>query len=131
MSNVNVVYIDTTYLIGLSFVKARNDYKKNIEVLPVCKIEQYGKELQEYLDLDLNIIDVDVFVDVDRNAIINFNANFDWFKTVFLNLPSDEKEFYFIACETSTERLKNRFLGLLPIEIATEIYNWISSSLCQ
>lgn len=126
---MSTVYIDTTYLIGLSFIKARTNDKKNTQVLPVCKIEQYGKELQEYLNL--NITDVDVFVDVDRNAIINFNANFDWFNTIFLNLFNDEKEFWFVVCETSTKRLIKKFLCLLPIEVATEINNWISSSLCQ
>lgn len=126
MSNVNVVYIDTTYLIGLSFIKARTDDKKNVQVLPICKIEQYGKELQEYLN-SKNLI---VNVNLDRELIISSN-NFDWFNTIFLNLFSDEKEFWFVVCETSTKRLIKKFLCLLPIEVVTEINNWISSSLCQ
>ena len=123
---MSAVCISSFYLIGLSFIKARTDYKKNIKCLPVYKIEQYGKELQEYL----NSKNLDVNVSTSRGAIIITGSNnFDWFKTV--KSSSDEKEFWFITCETSTKKLRNKFLCLLPVEVATEINNWISSSLCQ
>lgn len=120
------VCISSFYLIGLSFIKARTDCKKNVKCLPVYKIEQYGKELQEYL----NSKNLDINVSTSRGAIIITGSNnFDWFKTV--KSSNDEKEFWFITCETSTEKLIKKFLCLLPVEVATEINNWISSSLCQ